>query len=335
MGAKLKDVAALAGVSVRTVSNVVSNAPGVAARTREKVLAAIGETGYRPNLAARNLRQGRTGLIGLAIPEVGSPYFGELAGLLIEAAQERDWTVLIDQTAGQAERERRLLSGTDGHAVDGLIISPWALSPTDIGACAHGAPVVVLGEIDPHGTADHVAIDNVAAAREATAHLVARGSRRPAAIGLQPDLRNRTAALRLQGYHEALDAAGIPHSPAHEVPVASLHREEGYRAMAALLDGDAPPDAAFCFTDELALGALRAARTRGLRVPEDLLLVGFDDIEDGRYATPRLTTVAPDKERIAAGSLQLLADRIYGRLDGLPSRQVVVPHRLAVRESTG
>ncbi|POX41459.1 LacI family transcriptional regulator [Streptomyces sp. Ru73] len=334
MGAKLKDVAALAGVSVRTVSNVVNDSAAVAPATRERVLAAIEQTGYRPNLAARNLRQGRTGLIGLAIPEVGSPYFGELAGLLIDAAQERGWTVLIDQTAGRADRERRLLSGAEGHAVDGLIISPWALSPAEIGTCQGPAPVVVLGEIDPEGTADHVAIDNVTAAREATRHLLARGARRPAALGLQPELRNRTAELRLRGYHEALAEADLTPDPRLTAAVASLHRAEGRRAMEALLDLPEPPDAVFCFTDELALGALRAALSRGLRVPRDLLVIGFDDIEDGRYSTPALSTVAPDKKHIAESSLQLLADRIYGRLANTPSRQVVARHRLLAREST-
>jgi len=335
VGAKLKDVAALAGVSVRTVSNVVNDATSVAPATRERVLAAIEQTGYRPNLAARNLRQGRTGLIGLAIPEVGSPYFGELAGLLIEAAQERGWTVLIDQTAGRPDRERRLLSGVEGHAVDGLIISPWALSPAEIGRCATVTPVVVLGEIDPEGTADHVAIDNVTAARDATRHLIARGARRPAALGPQPELHNRTAELRLRGYREALDEAGLTPHAGLEATVTSLHRAEGHRAMNALLDQPSPPDAVFCFTDELALGALRAARSRSLRVPQDLLLMGFDDIEDGRYCTPSLSTVTPDKQQIAESSLQLLADRIYGRLATRSSRQVVARHHVLERESTG
>ncbi|MBP0459855.1 LacI family DNA-binding transcriptional regulator [Streptomyces montanisoli] len=334
MGSKLKDVAALAGVSVRTVSNVVNNPSAVAVATRERVLAAISETGYRPNLAARYLRQGRTGQIGLAIPEVGSPYFGELAGLLIEKAHERGWTMLIDQTAGRAERERYLLSGAEGHVVDGLIISPWSLAPEEIGQLAGSTPVVVLGEIDPCGTADHLAVDNVAAAREATRHLLARGARRPAALGPQPTHRNGTAALRLRGYREALTEAGMRQDPAYEIAVTSLHRPEGHRAMLRLMGLENPPDAVFCFTDELALGALRAAREGGLRVPEDVALIGFDDIEDGRYSTPSLSTVSPDKDGLAERGLQLIADRLYGRLDALPARRVTAPHVLVHRETS-
>ena len=334
MAAKLKDVAARAGVSVRTVSNVVNNAPSVAESTRERVLRAIEELQYRLNLAARNLRQGRTGLIGLAVPEIRSPYFGEIAELLIDAARERGWTVLIDCTEGTAERERRLLDGSERHTVDGMILSPWALGPDELARRSATMPLVVLGEQETGGTADHVAIDNVAAAREATAHLIAAGRRGIAAVGLQPQLTNRTAELREQGYREALQSAGLPWNPDLTRTVATLHRSEGHRAMSALLAADRPPDAVFCFSDELALGALRAVRERGLNVPDDVALAGFDDIEDGRFTAPSLTTVSPDKQQIAERALQCLADRVYGRLGHLPARHVTVPHRLAVRESS-
>ncbi|SDN21445.1 transcriptional regulator, LacI family [Actinacidiphila guanduensis] len=335
VAARLKDVAERAGVSVRTVSNVVSNAPAVAPDTRARVRRAIDELGYRPNLAARNLRQGRTGLIGLAIPEIHSPYFGELAGLLVEAARERGWTLLIEQTAGSAERELEFLSGRASNTLDGMAISPWAIGTEQLRRHTGGTPLVVLGESDPQGAADHVVIDNVAAAREMTSHLLESGRTRVAAVGSQPHLGNGTAALRLRGMHEALAAAGRTIDPALEVPVASLHREEGRRAMGRLLDHGSPPDAVFCFSDELALGAVYEAKRRGLDVPGDVAVAGFDDIEDGRYATPGLTTISPRKDQIAASTLQCLADRVYGRLDHLPARRITVPHRLVVRESTG
>lgn len=334
MATKLKDVAQRAGVSARTVSNVVNNAPSVAPATRERVLRAIDELQYRPNLAARNLRQGRTGLIGLAVPEIRSPYFGEIAELVIDMAQERGWTVLIDRTEGGAEGERRLLDGSDRHRVDGMIVSPWSLTPGELGRTSGTLPLVVLGEITPEGHADHVVIDNVAAARTATAHLVGLGRTRIAAIGLQPQLTNATAEQRAVGYRQALESASLPYDSALTCTIDTLHRAEGFRAMRVLLATAQPPDAVFCFSDELALGALRAIHEHGLRAPEDLALVGFDDIEDGRYATPSLTTVAPDKQQIAEQALQCLADRIYGRLTHLSSRQVIAAHRLVIREST-
>ncbi|MFI1227585.1 MULTISPECIES: LacI family DNA-binding transcriptional regulator [unclassified Streptomyces] len=331
MSSRLKDVAARAGVSVRTVSNVVSGSAPVAAETRRRVQLAIDELGYRPNLTARSLRAGRTGIIGLAIPELHSPYFGELAGLLVEEAQRRSWTVIIDQTRGDADAERRLLTPSGGRVVDGLIISPWALDPAELTATEPTVPLVVLGERSPRRTADHVAVDNVAAADEATSHLIALGRQRIAAIGLQPHLRNDTARLRTKGYHRALDRAGLPHSSVSQQPVVALHRADGARAMTALLDGPVPPDAVFAFSDELALGALHVAHERNLRVPEDIAIIGFDDIEDGAYSHPPLTTIAPDKRQIAERSLQCLADRIYSPGNTVPPYDLVVPHRLIRR----
>ena len=333
VGANLKDVAARAGVSVRTVSNVVTGSASVAPQTRARVQQVLDELQYRPNLAARNLRRGRTGLIGLVIPELDSPYFGELAGLLVEAAQSRSWTVVIDQSGGDADGERRLLEGTGGRVLDGLIMSPWALSPDDLANRTASLPLVLLGEQDSQGLADHVTVDNVAAARAATCHLIATGRRRIAAIGAQPQLHNGTAQQRLAGYRQALADAGLPHDGSLEVAVAALHRDEGARAMGQLLDGPVAPDAAFCFSDQLALGAMRQAHVRGLSVPADLAIAGFDDIEDGRYATPSLTTISPDKQQIAERALQCLADRI-DRRSTAPAHRIVVPHRLVVREST-
>ncbi|GGX59650.1 LacI family transcriptional regulator [Streptomyces minutiscleroticus] len=334
MSSRLKDVAALAGVSIRTVSNVVSGSASVAEETRARVQRALDELGYRPNLAARNLRAGRTGLIGLAIPELHSPYFGELAGLIVEAARQRSWTVVIDQTFGDPDAERRLLDGTGGRLVDGLIISPWSLSPEELTAQARSVPVVLLGERHPHGLADRVAVDNVLAADEATTHLIGTGRRRIAAVGLQPHLRNGTAHQRLEGYRTALRRAGIEPDPRLERTVTTLHRSDGAEAMTALLEDGVRPDAVFAFSDELALGALHTAHRHGLRVPRDLAVVGFDGIEDALYANPALTTVAPDKRQIAERALQCLADRIYSPAAGVPPLDIVVPHRLEIRASS-
>ncbi|MFJ5521300.1 LacI family DNA-binding transcriptional regulator [Streptomyces griseoluteus] len=335
MTSRLKDVAALAGVSTRTVSNVVNGSAPVAEETRARVQAAVDELGYRPNVAARNLRAGRTGLVGLVIPELQSPYFGEIAGMIVDAAQHRSWTVVIDQTFGDPEAERRLLEGTGGRLVDGLIISPWSLGPEELATRARNVPVVLLGERQAQGIADRVAIDNVLAAEEATTHLLEAGRRRIAAIGLQPHLHNETARQRLAGYRNALRRAGLEPDPALERQTSTLHRKDGAEAMAALFDDAVHPDAVFAFSDELALGALHVARQRGLRVPRDLAVVGFDGIEDGQYSSPPLTSVVPDKRQIAERALQCLADRIYSPASGVPPLDVVVPHRLEERASSG
>ncbi|ROQ60191.1 LacI family transcriptional regulator [Streptomyces sp. 840.1] len=335
VSSRLKDVAALAGVSTRTVSNVVSGSGAVANETRARVQAALDELGYRPNVAARNLRAGRTGLIGLVIPELHSPYFGELAGLIVEAAQQRSWTVVIDQTFGDREAERRLLEGAGDRLVDGLIISPWSLGPEELTGRSREVPVVLLGEQEAHGVADRVAVDSVLAADEATTHLLRSGRRRIAAIGVQPHLRNETARQRLAGYRQALHRAGLKPDPTLERPVTTLHRKDGAEAMTALLKAGQRPDGVFAFSDELALGALHAAVTRGVRVPQDIAVVGFDGIEDGRYANPPLTTVVPDKRQIAERALQCLADRIYSPASTVPPLDIVISHQLDRRASSG
>jgi DNA-binding LacI/PurR family transcriptional regulator len=329
---RLRDVAAHAGVSIRTVSNVVNDFQYVAPATRARVQASIDALGYRPNVAARNLRRGRTGLLALVVPEIDSPYFSDLAARTVRIAEEDGWTVLIDQTDGDAARERRLLHGERSQLVDGVIFSPWSTAAEELATRRDATPFVLLGEHAGAPPVDHVVIDNVAAAREAVAHLLAGGRRDIAAIGIEASVANETARQRQLGFRGALAAAGLPWRADREAAVTSLHRAEGHRAMSGLLAAGGRPDAVFCFSDELALGALRALADAGLRVPDDVALVGFDDIEDGRYAVPTLTTIAPDKDRIAQLALQVLRDRLAG--DDRPARVITAPHRLVVRESS-
>lgn len=332
MAVSLRDVAAHAGVSVRTVSNVANEFAHVAPDTRRRVQRSIDELGYRPSAVARQLRRGRTETVSLVVPEIGSPYFAELASRIVRNAEDRGWTVHIDQTDGDADRERRMTAGPVGRSVDGVICNPWAVGPDELSRLAVG-PLVLLGERGAPGGLDHVAIDNVAASRAATAHLVGLGRRRIAAVGAQPHLHNDTARLRLEGYRATLAEAGLPVRDELVQPVARLHRPDGAAAMARLLEVSAEPvDAVFCFTDELALGAIRTLAERGRRVPEDVAVVGFDDIEDGRYSVPTLSTVSPDKEEIARLALDCLAARIADP-DG-SARDLVAGYRLVRRESS-
>ena len=328
----LKHVAALAGVSIKTVSNVVNGYVHVTAGTRARVQQAIDELHYRPNLAARQLRQGRSDVIALALPELDLPYFAELARSVIRCAEEKGWTVLIDQTDGLVEREQLVLDGIRGRLIDGLIFSPIALGAADLERRRDTTPLVLLGERVFDGPADHVAIDNVLAARAATAHLINLGRGRIAAIGVQPLPTSQTAHLRLRGYQEALAEAGLPARPEWAVEVDRYHRADGAAAMRRLLELPERPDAVFCFNDLIALGAMREAYEQGVRVPDDLAVVGWDDIEEGRYSTPTLTTISPDKQRIAALAVDFLAARLGAGSE--PPHEATAPFTLAVREST-
>ncbi|WP_432955738.1 LacI family DNA-binding transcriptional regulator [Micromonospora haikouensis] len=330
---RLKDVAERAGVSVKTVSNVVNGYQHVRPDTRARVEQAIAELRYRPNLSARNLRKGRTGVIALAGPELDAPSFAELARHVVTAAAERGWTVLIGQAAGGPGRERSVAAGIGDHLVDGLIVSPLASTADDLAGRDAGTPVVFLGGCGDHGPADHVTIDDAAAAREATAHLIALGRRRVAAIGARPTAEGTGVRLRLAGYAAAFAEAGIAYDERLVASAPAWRRADGAAAVRHLLTSGVRPDAVLCFDDALALGALRALHEAGLRVPGDVAVAGFGDIEDGRFSIPTLTTVAPDKERLARLAVDLLADRIDGDRSS-PPRALTVPYRLETREST-
>jgi LacI family repressor for deo operon, udp, cdd, tsx, nupC, and nupG len=328
----LKDVAERAGVSVRTVSNVVNDWPHVRPAMRAKVKKVIEELGYEPNLAARNLRSGRSGLIALVVPEVDVPYFAELTRCIVDEFSARGMTVVVEQTDGQLTRERELMNrGAKGSLFDGVIFSPVEMSSQEIEDRRSTVPLVLLGE-QHTSVLDHVLVDNIAAAQEATQHLVDLGRRRIALIGDRPAVRLNTSMLRTEGYKAALRSAGITPDPALMPTTSKFHRADGAAAMQELLALPTRPDAVFCLNDLLALGAMRTILKAGLRIPEDIAVVGFDGIEEGRYSTPTLTTVAPDKATIARKAVELLVAQIDGA--DVASHIEMVPYRIELGEST-
>jgi DNA-binding LacI/PurR family transcriptional regulator len=335
VAATIYDVARHAGVAPRTVSNVVNGYAYVSAGMRARVQESIDALGYHPNLLARGLRSGRTGVITLAVPELDVPYFSELSSSIIADLADRSYTVNVRQTGGLPEAERLLLAERERPGLfDGMILSPLGLDWETLAEAASTTtqPFVLLGEQVNEGRYDHVFIDNVAAATAATDHLLSLGRRRIAAIGHQPTSPSMTAALRTQGYRESLQAAGIEPDPGLLVDTRFYHRETGFQAMRGLLERDDLPDAVFCFNDLLAMGAIRAILLAGLRVPDDIAVIGFDGIEEGLYSTPSLSTVSPDKPSIAARAVEQLMTRIGGSDE--PSAALRVPFTLTVREST-
>ncbi|RMI38479.1 LacI family DNA-binding transcriptional regulator [Streptomyces triticirhizae] len=319
---RIKDVALRAGVSEKTVSNVINDYVHVSERTRRVVRQAIDDLGYRVNLAGRHLRRGRTGIIALVVPELDLPYFAELANLIIAEAERNGLTVLVHQTRADREHELAALDGFGSDFADGVILSPLALVDEDLRSRSGALPTVLLGEKLNAGCADHVAIDNAAAAREATEHLLQLGRRRILVVGGLDGESEGTAEVRTRGYRAALAAAGVPFDPRLVVPVAKFATPDGAAAMHRALTDGLAPDAVLALNDQMAIGAVRALHERGLRVPEDVAVVGFDDVEAGRYSVPTLTTVAPDKAEIAAVAVALLIGRIaesQGRGAGEPA----------------
>lgn len=328
-------------MSMKTVSNVINDFPYVTEDTKRRVLEAVEELNYRPNLSARNLARGRTGVIALAVPELDMPYFAELSRYVIEAAAEHSWIVLVEQTLHRREREETVLSGDLSRRIDGLIFNPVAIDVSKLAQRDDATPMVLLGENLYDTPYDHVSIDNVAAARAATEHLLSLGRRRIAAVGARLGETRSTRRQRLEGshrqrlegYRQALRAAGVRADRKLIRPAPSYRGEYGASATEDLLRLPEPPDAIFCFTDWLALGALRTLRLHGYRVPDDVALVGFDDIPYGRVAVPSLTTISPDRQQIAKLAVDLIAQRLESRRP-LPPRSVQVDFELVVREST-
>lgn len=329
MRASLRDVARLAGVSVKTAANVVHGRPNVSPATRENVEAALKQLNYRPNIAARMLRQGRSGVIAVAVPEIQNPYFAELAGLLIQEASQRSLTVLIDSTGGTGEQERYVLNGIRDQHVDGVILIPRSIGSDDLQARQDHTPLVLLGDYVDDAT-DSVAVDHYAVARSATEHLLELGRLRVAAVGG----RGATEHIRrrFDGYRDTLADAG--HRVYDDMVATSTQTRAGGKAAAEqLLSLPEPPDALFCFNDLIALGCIRALNERGIPVPDDIAVIGIDDIEDARFSTPALSSVAPDKRAIARNAIEILVKRIDGDTSE-DVQQLLVPHTLKAREST-
>ena len=334
MAATLHDVANLAGVSIKTVSNVVNDYPHVKESTRTRVLQAIEELNYQPNLSARSLRSGRSGVIGLVLPELSLSYFGDLADAVIAEAEKHGLVVLIEKTGADRDREIAVLTSPRMQLTDGLIFSPLGMGQQDAQHFEVDFPVVLLGERIFGGPVDHVTMRNVEAAKAATELLLQAGRRRIALVGAHVDEDVGSAALRTQGYEQALADAGIGVDPSLVRYTTLWHRSNGAAAIRDLLSDGVEFDAVFGLNDALALGAMRALQEAGLRIPDDVSVVGFDDIDEAQYTLPSLSTINPGREQIAALAVELLLARIRDG-GGRPSepREVLVDFEVVVRES--
>jgi DNA-binding LacI/PurR family transcriptional regulator len=330
----MRTVALAAGVSIKTVSNVINNYPHIRDDTRQRVLATIEQLGYQPNLSARGLRSGRTGAISLVIPDLRNVYFAELADAVMVAAAAHDLVVMIQQSGGDRERELEILRGPRMRMVDGILYSVLALGQEDADLVDIPTPVVLLGERIFNGPADHVTMKNVEAARAATEHMLSTGRRRILAFGAHEDEVIGSAGLRLTGFRQAFDAAGLVHPPELVVNVGTWHRSDGAEAMRGVLASGLQFDAVVAFNDAMALGAMRVLQEAGLRIPDDVAVIGFDDIEETRYSLPTLSTVDPGREEIAETAVRLLLERIAEDGDPVPPREIEVDFRVIQRESS-
>jgi LacI family transcriptional regulator, galactose operon repressor len=326
----ITDVARHAQVSKTTVSHVLSGHRAVAASTRDRVERSINTLGYRPSGPARSLRTRRTHIVALILPDITNPFYPALARGLEEGLELHGYRALICSSDGDADRERAYLREVSDRGVDGLVLDSFHLTVEDVhAATGRRLPVVWIGgATSGHPGVDSVRSDDERGAYEATLHLLGTGRRRIAML----DGPVGSGSARRAGYRRALAEQGLPAYP-EPLLRTDWTREGGRAAAGRLLGLDPRPDAVFCSNDLTAIGVLDVAREHGFRVPEDLGVVGFDDIEFAALVTPALTSVVNPAFATGREAGRLLTERMTGGYDG-PPRAVTMPSPLVVRASS-
>jgi LacI family transcriptional regulator len=329
----LEQIAKLSGVSRSTVSRVINNDPNVSVVTREKVLQVVKRVNYAPNAAARSLAAGHTNVLGLVIPMgvaalFTDPYFTILIQGVSSACNLREYSVML--WLAEPEFERRMIRQIMHNGMlDGVIVSSMLMNDSLVRALADGGfPFILVGRHPTDARISYVDADNQGGAREAVTHLLRLGCTRVATI---TGPQNMIAGSdRLAGYRAALHDRGAAFDPAL-VAEGDFTEAGGYHAMQRLLSRR--PDAVFAASDIMALGALRAIREAGLRVPEDVALVGFDDLPQAARTDPPLTTIRQPVHRLGGTAVDTLID-VVEHPDSAP-RRIVLPTELVVRTSCG
>ncbi|WP_232549056.1 LacI family DNA-binding transcriptional regulator [Propioniciclava soli] len=331
----MQDVARRAGVSAMTVSNVVNERHYVREETRRKVSAAIEELGYTVNTTARNLRQGRTGVIGLALSEIDRPYFGRLSALVVRRARQHGYEVVIEITGDRREGEMAAIQHSRLRSYDGLLLYASQLKADDSSLLRADYPIVLFGERTYTTPVDHVVVANAEGGALAARHLLERGCSRLAMVGGRWSDGDDAdvATARTQGFADALRDAGQVLDPeaVRDTPYTLPASRDAVGSLLAVMPD---VDGIFCATDWVALGVMRGLADHGLRIPEDVKVIGFDDVEEAAFARPSLSSIAPDLVGMVDAALGLLVERVAGSRGADDYREVVGGVQLRAREST-
>lgn len=325
----MKDVAAQAGVSAATVSRALSNPERVSPEIVERVRLAVAELDYAPNAAAGSLRRRDTGLVLVLLPDIGNSFFSKLLNGIETRAREAGLSVLIGDTGADNANLGAFRTKLQEQRADGMILLNGQLpNGLDARSRAESLPIVIAAEHIRAARLSSVTIDNRAAAAQAVAHLQALGHRRIAHIAGPPD--NILTRARIDGYSQQLARAGhVSPRMAH----GDFSFAGGRAAAQMLLSQRGPrPTAIFAANDAMAIGAITALRAEGLSVPEDVSVMGFDDIEIAAFYSPSLTTVAQPRFDIGYRAMSLLQDRL--RSPTAPVKRVVLPTTIVERAST-
>lgn len=332
---KMRDVAELAGVSVMTVSNVLNGKPKVNAETRARVLQAVEQSGYRMNINARRLRQGTSNTVAMIIPRFDHTYFGELAAKFSEKLSGSGLHLVVEQSNALAEHELEAISLFPLNSYAGVVLSSVGLTGAQIDKLDLGIPVVLLGEQDMPERFDHVMMGNTAGAELAVAHMLRTGARRVIMLGAaDPTADKGMGGMRTRGWQRAYAAAGLDCDPGLAVHVPQYEPDVAYDTMRRVIESGMEFDGVFAITDSVGFGALAAVLDSGLRVPEDVQLVGFDNLEMSEIVRPSLSSIDPDRELMVEHIFRLLQERIAHGYNNIPPEHIVSTVNLVERAST-
>lgn len=323
----IEDVARIAGVSIATVSRALGKPDVVSRDTRDKVTAAIEQTGYTANAMARNLRRQKTRMIVVLVPNIGNPFFSEILAGIEEVATANGYNILIGNTDNDPVRENNFANFVQGNQADGLLLLNGRAPDGNSGG-GKLPPLVVLCERIPDSELPTVRIDNDLAAQDAIRHLIELGHRRIAQIAGPPV--NILTVDRSRGAARALQAAGLD---ADVVVNGDFSIASGAAATRELLRRTEHPTAVFCSNDEMAMGAIQEIKAAGLTVPGDISVIGFDDLTFAEVYDPSLTTVHQPRRLIGETAMGVLVDILAGK--PAPTEPIVLGAELRVRASTG
>ena len=332
--ATIKDIARLAGVSPMTVSRVLNQRPGVKEGTRRRVMEIVKRLGYRPSMVARSLVTKRSGTIGVIITTIRNPLYLQMAQAMEDRARAVGYNLLLASTHYDRDLEAQQIEELRSRGVDGLIITSAHVEDPKVAELAEeDFPLVLVNrrvlKPDLRGKVDFVGVDNRKGAREAVEHLLRMGHRR---VGVISGRRESSVTReRLEGAREAFRAHGLE-LPDEMVVEGGFQRQGAYEATLRLLEGKTPPTAIFAMGDYMAFGAYDAILDSGLRVPEDVALVGFNDIDFSSMRAVALTTVNHSISGLGEEAVRLLLERIEGREAGV---EVILEPRLVIRSSCG
>jgi len=333
-GPLLRDVAERAGVATGTVSNVLHTPDKVAPDTLARVQAVIAEMGYVPNAAARQLSRGRSGSVGLLVLDARNPFFNDLAAGVEDAAGQMDLAVLLATSSERADRERMYLDRFEQSRVDGLLVTPVGGSDKQLRAIRdRGTPIVLLDRLATTPGFSSVAVDDIEGGRLAGQHLVDVGCRSIAFVGGPMTLEQ--VRNRLAGAGRAAEAAGVPFT---HIATTRMAADEGRRVgfEIAAMPPSERPDGVFGANDLVALAILQALLLAGIRVPEDVAVIGYDDIDFAALAGVPLSSIRQPSYQMGRRAMELLAVAMAdGEEAQAASRQVVFMPELAARASTG